>query len=287
VNYIVDMDIEKFFDTVDHRWLMEFLRRRISDPNILRLIGRFLKSGVMEEGKYYQIDKGTPQGGVLSPVLANIYLHYILDIWFVREVERQSIGYSQLTRYADDFVACFQKVAEARAFGVALRERLNKYGLKISEEKSRIIPFGRYPYWSAVRKGKKLETFDFLGFTHYCTRSRKGYFKVERRTSKNKFRQRMKDLNIWMKEVRNLVKIEEWWEMLKLKMVGHYRYYGISGNMPKMKAYHREVVRIAFKWINRRSQKRSYNWVQFQRYLKYNPLPKPKIYHSIYTLSLR
>lgn len=239
----------------------------------------------MEEGKYYQIDRGTPQGGILSPILSNIYLHYYLDLWFETVVKKQAIGFSQLIRYCDDFVACFQKVAEARAFGRDLRKRLNNFGLKVSEEKSRIIPFGRYPYLTAQKGGKRLATFDFLGFSHYCTKTRRDYFKLGRKTSKAKFRQKAKELSWWLKKVRNQVKLEQWWEVLKLKLQGHYRYYGMSGNMPEMRAFHKWAVKLAFKWINRRSQKKSYNWAQFHRFLKYNPLPRPRIYHLTYTLS--
>lgn len=283
INYIVDMDIEKFFDTVDHRWLMRFLGVRIADPSILRLIGRFLKAGVMEEGRYYQIDKGTPQGGVLSPLLANIYLHFCLDLWFEKRVKKRNHGYCQLIRYADDFIVCFQSEAEARAFGDRLKERLSKFGLKVSEEKSHILQFGRQPYYSTKQRVEKLATFDFLGFTHYCTKTRKGYFKLGRKTSKAKFRQRIKELNQWLKSVRNKVRLQQWWEVLRLKLIGHFRYYGISGNMPEMRAFYKRAIRLTFKWINRRSQKKSYNWAQFNRLLKYNPLPKPKIYHP-YTL---
>lgn len=285
VNYIVDMDIEKFFDTVDHKRLMELLRKRIADPSIVRMIGRFLRAGVIEEGRYYQTDKGTPQGSILSPILSNIYLHYCLDLWFEKVIKKQTVGFCQLIRYCDDFVVCFQKVAGARAFGRDLRRRLKEYGLKVSEEKSRIIPFGRYPYLSAQGRDRKLATFDFLGFTHYCTKTRRGYFRVGRKTSKAKFRQRIKEMNQWLKSVRNMVKLQEWWEVLRMKLFGHYRYYGISGNMAEMNAYYKRAIRLAFKWINRRSQKKSYNWAQFHRVLKYNPLPKPKIYHLTYTLS--
>ena len=287
VNCIQDSDIERFFDTVNHKCLMKLLRKRMADPNILRLIGRFLRQGVMEEGKYYQVDKGTPQGGILSPLLANIYLHYCLDMWFEKVVRKKAAGFCRYLRYADDFVVGFQKIADARAFGKALRERLSRFGLSISEEKSRIIPFGRYPWLSAQGKDKKLETFDFLGFTHYCTSTRKGQFRLGRKTAKAKFRQRMKELNKWLKDIHSLVEMKEWWEILKLKLLDHYNYYGISGNMPELKAFYKRAIRLTFKWINRRSQKKSYNWSQFQRFLKYNPLPKPKIYHLTYTLSSR
>ena len=285
VNYIVDMDIEKYYDTVDHKMLMKCLKVRIADPNLLRLIGRFLKAGVIEEGKYYHTDKGTSQGSIMSPVLSNIYLHYCLDLWFEKVVKKRNIGFSRLIRYSDDYVVCFQKVADARKFGKELRERLNKFGLKISEEKSQIIPFGRYPYLYAESKGRKLATFTFLGFTHYCTKTRKGYFRVGRKTSKVKFRLRIKELNEWLKAVRNQTKLDNWWKILRLKLLGHYRYYGISGNMVEMKAFYKRAVRLAHKWINRRSQKKSYNWVQFKKYFIYNPLPVPKIYHKTYTLS--
>jgi group II intron reverse transcriptase/maturase len=280
----VDIDIEKFFDTVDHEWMMKFIRKRVADPSLLRLVGRFLKAGVMEEGKYYEIEKGTPQGGVLSPLLANIYLHYSLDLWFERREKKEARGFSQLVRYADDFVVCFQYEEEARAFGERLKERLGKFGLKVSEEKSRIIPFGRHPYLSAEKREEKLATFEFLGFTHYCTKTRRGYFRLGLRTSRERFKQRMKELNRWMKSVRNQVKLEEWWKVLRLKLAGHFRYYGMSGNMPMMRAFQREAIRLAFKCINRRSQKKSYNWDQFYRYLRFNPLPNPKIYHLTYTL---
>jgi len=285
VNYIVDMDIEKFFDSVDHEWMMKFLKERISDPNILRLVGRFLRTGVMEEGQCHQVDRGTPQGGILSPLLANIYLHYCLDLWFEKRVRRQLRGYARLIRYADDFVICFQKAEEAKGFGKALKERMDKFCLKISEEKSRIIPFGRYPYYTAQKSGRKMETFDFLGFTHYCTRTRRGYFRLGRKTSKAKLRERLKETNRWLKEVRNMIKLKDWWEVLRLKLTGHYRYYGVSGNMPELRAYYKQVIRLAYKWGNRRSQKQSFNWRQFQKYLKYNPLPRPKIYHLTYASS--
>ena len=277
-NHIADMDIEKFFDTVDHKKLIELLKIRIADSNIIRLIGRFLKAGHMEAGKYYEAEKGTPQGSIISPMLANIYLHYALDLWFEKRFKKEAVGHCQLIRYADDFVAVFQKKAEAERFNAEVRERLLMFGLKISEEKSRTIPFGRYPFKSAEQRKKKLSTFDFLGFTFYCTKSRKGNFLLGRKTSSKKYRQKMKELKLWFKAIRNMVTIEEWWGTLRRKLRGHYQYYGISGNMREMQSYYNQAVSKAFKWANRRSQKRSYNWKQYCRYLEHNPLPKPKIY---------
>jgi RNA-directed DNA polymerase len=285
VNYLVDMDIEKFFDTVDHEWMLKFVRQRISDPSLLRLIARFLKSGIMEEGQYQEVEKGTPQGGIISPLLANIYLHYVLDLWFEKKVKRGLKGYTQLVRYADDFIVCFQYRDEAHRFGEMLKERLSKFGLKISEKKSKIIEFGRYFGNRAQREGKRVETFDYLGFTHYCGRSRKGNFMLGRKTAKKKFRQEMKALNQWLKAVRNQVKLEDWWKGLGQKLRGHYQYYGISGNYRGIQQFFWEAQRLAYKWINRRSQMKSYNWEQFNHFQEYNPLPKPRILHVTYTLS--
>ncbi len=284
VNFVVDMDISKFFDTVDHKQLMECLRHRVVDSNLLQLISRFLKSGIMEEGVYCETDQGTPQGGVLSPVLANVYLHYALDLWFETEVIPQLTGYAQLVRYADDFVVCFEKEEEARAFGVALRKRMGKFGLMVSEEKSKIIEFGHCACQKARKYGMKCETFDFLGFTHFCDKTRKGKFKLGRKTSRKKFTQKMTDMNIRLKSIRNLVELEKWWKVLGLKLLGHYRYYGMSGNIRWLQNFYYHTVKLAFKWINRRSQRKSYNWDQFNRFIQFNPLPKPKIYLSLYNL---
>jgi len=286
VNFVVDMDISKFFDTVDHKILMECLEKRIVDPSLLQLIGRFLKSGIMEDGIYFDTEMGTPQGGILSPVLANVYLHYALDKWFVDVVKQQLLGYAQLIRYADDFVVCFEKESEAMAFGGDLRVRMGEFGLTVSEEKSKTIEFGRRACTKAKRYGRKCETFDFLGFTHFCDLSRKGRFKLGRKTSRKKFRQKMAEMNIWLKRIRNLVELKIWWKILGMKLLGHFRYYGMSGNFRMLKNFYHQVVRLAFKWINRRSQRKSYNWAQFTRFILFNPLPKPKIYHSLYNLNL-
>jgi RNA-directed DNA polymerase len=286
VNYIVDMDIEKYFDSVEHRWMMECLKQRINDPSFLRLITRFLKAGIMEEGNYMETDRGTQQGGIVSPVLANIYLHYVLDLWYEKKVKKERRGYTKMIRYADDFIVCFENKEEAEAFGIKLRERLAKFGLRISETKSRTIAFGRKTWQQAKEQGGKPATFDFLGFTHYCTTTRKGRFRAGRQTSRKKFAQKLKVMNLWLKEIRNEIPLEEWWRTLRKKLVGHYQYYGISGNMDRVRAYYRRTELLAFKWINRRSQKKSMTWGFFRKYLSWNPLPVPKIYHRTYTLSV-
>lgn len=194
----------------------------------------------------------------------------------VRICESSGVRFPCATR----LVVCFQAGKEARGFGEMLKERLAKFGLSIAEDKSRIIEFGRYVWQKAQREGRKVDTFDFLGFTFYWAKSRKGGMWLARKTSRAKYRQKVKAVNQWLKEVRNAVKLCEWWPILGRKLVGHYRYYGVAGNMAMMAKFRDQVVKIAFKWINRRSQKKSYSWAQFNRFLKFNPLPVPKIYHS-------
>ena len=278
-NWIADVDIERYFDTVDHEKLMKVVGKRIADPNILRLIKRFLKAGYAEKGKKYSPEEGTPQGAVLSPLLANVYLHYCLDMWFEHSFKREARGYCQLIRYADDFVVCFQKKADADRFRKELRKRMARFGLKVSKEKSWLLPFGRKVLASAQRAGRKVGTFDFLGFTHFCTHSRKGNFLVGRKTAKKKYRLKLRELNKWLKGIRNCIPLKEWWPIFAQKLGGHFRYYGIGGNTSDLQSFYYCAIHSAFKWINRRSQKRSYNWEQFCRFLDFYPLPRPKIFH--------
>ena len=174
-NYIVDVDIKGFFDNVSHEWMMKFLEHKIADRNLLGIIARFLKGGYMEEGKYYKTDVGTPQGGIISPILANVYLHYVLDLWFEKVVRKSCTGQAYMVRYADDFVCCFQSETEAKSFYFDLVARLKKFNLEISEDKTKIMPFGKYAEQNNKRKRiGKPDTFDFLGFTHFCSRSKHG-----------------------------------------------------------------------------------------------------------------
>jgi len=280
VNYVVDLDIEHFFDTVSHHWLLEGLRQRIDDTAFLGLIVRFLDAGAISEGKYQATTEGTPQGSVLSPILANIYLHFILDLWFELRIKKWLNGYARLIRYADDFVVCFEYESEAKGFVNALRKRLSKFGLKIAETKSRLIAFGRQPWAEARRLGKRLETFDFLGFTHYCDRNRAGGFKLGRQTARTRLNRALTGINEWLRWVRNRVRKEQWWPTLVAKLRGLYNYYGVSGNLRSLKNIRERTLWLAYRWINDRSQKRSYNWEQYRRWLKYHPLPEPRICHG-------
>jgi RNA-directed DNA polymerase len=281
-NWVVDADIRGFFDQVDHRWLVRFLEERIADRNLIRLIARFLKAGILEGGVFQASRKGTPQGGILSPVLANIYLHYVLDLWFLKKVKPESSGYCELIRYADDFIILTREERDARMILKLLTARLQEYGLELSSEKTRLIELGRYAEERSRRKGKKPDTFDFLGFTHFVTRSRRGGFKVGRRTAKGKYQSNLKRLNHWVKVNRNRLAVDELWKLLGIKLRGYYRYYGVSDNYESLARYSYQVNRLVFKWMNRRSQRPSFSWDSFNRYLEKYPLPKPKIYTNLH-----
>jgi group II intron reverse transcriptase/maturase len=282
VNYIIDADIKGFFDNVNHEWMERFLKERISDSKFIRYIVRFLKSGIMEEGKYEETKRGTPQGGVISPVLANIYLHYVIDRWFKREVEMKSRGYVELVRYCDDFVIIAEKAEEAQGILTVLRKRLARFGLELSEEKTRIIKFGRRALTQAEQRNEKPATFNFLGFTHYCCRNREGKYKVSRKTEKKRLARSFKKVKEYMQRSRNVAGMEILWKALSRKLKGHYNYYGVSENFRSLQKFYHEVERLLMKWMNRRSQKKSYTWEQFRMYLKRFPLPKPRIYKHLY-----
>jgi len=282
INHIIDADIRSFFDNVDHDWMMRMLEEKIADKNLLKIIRKFLKAGVMEAGKLCQTEEGAPQGGILSPTLSNIYLHYILDLWMEKIIKRDIRGYVELLRYCDDLVILVQHKKEAEEILVELNKRLNKFGLDLSKEKTRLIEFGRYAKINAEEKGKKPDTFDFLGFTHFSDKTRKGNFKVGRKTRRKKLNTSLKGMKGWLKSVRNTTKVREWWKVLAAKLRGHYEYYGISGNHSGIRAFYRQTCKLVFKWINRRSQKKSMNWKQFINYLNNHPLPLPKVKHNIY-----
>ena len=285
VNHIVEADIKGFFDNVSHEELMKLLRIRIVDPSLLELIKRFLKAGYVDNGLLIRSEKGTPQGSILSPMLANIFLHYVLDSWFEKTVKNHLKGFCELVRYADDFVCVIQYMNEALKVEKALKNRFNKFGLEIHPDKSRTFSFGRFEKINAERQHRKANTFDFLGFTHYCDKTRKGYFKVGRKTSRKKFKVKCKEMNVWLKAIRNRVKTKEWWKILQAKLRGHYQYYGVSGNMPAISQYYSITIRLVHKWLNRRSQKKRMSWSKLQDYLECYPLPKPSIKHNLYTLS--
>lgn len=283
VNYILEADIEGFFDHVDHDKMITCLEERIGDPRFINLIVSFLKAGVMEGHQKKETIEGTPQGGILSPILANIYLHYVLDLWFTKREQSVLTGYSQLVRYADDFVIGIQHEQDARRIQEDLKERLKTFGLTLSTEKTNLIEFGRFAEENKKKQdGTKPQTFNFLGFTHYCDYTRDGRFAMKVRTSRKRFNRALKATSDWFKVVRTKVPIQELWTILKMKLQGHYQYYGVSGNFADIKTYYHQTRQAAYKWLNRRSQKKSWNWEQFNNYTMRYPLPQPKLYYAFY-----
>ncbi|WP_010652031.1 group II intron reverse transcriptase/maturase [Oceanobacillus massiliensis] len=283
VNYVVDVDIQGF-DNVDHKWMMEFLKLRIADLSLLRIIGRFLKGGYMEEGKKYKTDNGTPQGGVISPVLANVYLHYVLDLWFEKKVKKQCNGQAYIVRYADDFVCCFQYQSEAQEFFQSLKLRLKKFNLEIAEDKTKIIPFGQFAEKYAKQKGNsKSATFNFLGFTHYCGKSNQGKFRVKRKSSRKKVQSKLKESKEWLKKNRNK-NIHIIMDRFRRSLIGYYNYYCITDNSLNVSNFKCRIEELLFKWLNRRSQRKSFTWDKFRLFLDKYPLPSPRIKVNIYNL---
>lgn len=274
VNYIVDADIEGFFENVSHEWLRKFLEYTIEDKNFIRYIGRFLNCGIMEQGKKIVKERGTPQGGLISPVLANVYLHYVLDLWIEKDIKRRYRGEVHEVRYADDFVVCFEYEKEAKEFYEELKERLAKFNLKLSEEKSKIIKFGR-------KSGGSKETFNFLGFTHINSKGRKGYYKVLHKTDQKKLKHKKQVAKQWIKENIKLP-IKELIKRLNVKLIGHYRYYGITDNYSRIKEYKNYIQWQLYKQLKRRSQKDKTTIEKFYKILEYNPIAEPKIYFSLW-----
>ncbi len=277
VSHVVESDIRSFFDEVSHNWTLKFLEHRIGDPRILRLISRMLKGGIMEAGLVQASEKGTPQGSILSPLLSNIYLHYVLDLWFSRRIKKQCQGEAYYFRFADDFLACFQHKGEAEHFKNRLNDRLEGFGLKVAEEKTRCIEFGRFARAEAQKRGQKPEEFTFLGFTHYCGKTRKRNFRVKRRTSRKKFALSLRGFTDWVRKSRSVLRKGEMLRRAKVRIEGHLNYYAITDNSKMCSTYRHYATRILFKWINRKSQRRSYTWKGFMQALKWVGWPRTNI----------
>lgn len=282
-NYILDADIKGYFDNINHELIMKALEMHIRDTNLLRLIRRFLKVGIMENGQYLTSEYGTPQGSILSPVLANIVMYYGV-ILFVERIKKTSRGYIEIINYADDMILCFQYKYEAEKTYELLKQRLKQLGLEFAEDKTRLIEFGRFANENIKKTGRsKPETFDFLGFTHYCSVNRNGKFRVKRKTSKKKFKQKVQEFKCWIKENRHRP-LKEIMETVKRKLIGHYNYYGITDNSVMLKKYLYNILKLLYKNLNRRSQKKSYTRDSFDIMVKYFNLPYPTIKVSIYAV---
>jgi RNA-directed DNA polymerase len=255
VNWVLDADIRGFFDSIDHAWLIKFIEHRIADKRVIRHLLKWLKAGVLEDGAKTIAEKGTPQGGSISPLLANIYLHYVLDLWADRWRKRIANGEMIIVRYADDFVVGFQHQNDATKFQAELSERLAKFGLELHETKTRLIEFGRFAANSRGKRGLgKPETFTFLGFTHYCGKTRKGCFTIKRKTAGKKLRAKLQEVKAKLR--RNMhTDVGKVGKYLRSVLVGHYRYYAVPGNDRALKTFRFEIFKYWLKMLRRRSQK--------------------------------
>jgi RNA-directed DNA polymerase len=280
--WVLEADIENFFDSVNHSKLRELLSQRVSDGVLLRLIGKWRNAGVMEAGVVRHPETGTPQGGVISPLLANVYLHEVLDVWWERDVRPRMSGRTSLVRYADDFVLLFEKEEDARRVEAVLSKRFEKYGLKLHPEKTRLIRFER-PSGPPPPGGASGErpSFDLLGFTHFWGKSRKGKWVVKRKTMSTRFSRTLKRISVWCSVNRHLP-IKEQHAALSRKLRGHDAYYGITGNARALSLLRPLVRRIWHKWLNRRSWKAALTWVKMCRLLEVFPLPPARVVHSVY-----
>jgi group II intron reverse transcriptase/maturase len=277
VSHVVEADIRSFFDKVNHQWMLKFLEHRIGDPRIIRLVSRMLKAGILEDGLVRASEEGTPQGSILSPLLSNIYLHYALDLWFSRRFKKRCRGQAYYFRFADDFLACFRYRSDAIAFRAQLEDRLQGFGLELAPEKTRCIEFGRFARERARKRGQKPQEFTFLGFTHYCGKTREGYFKLKRRTSRKKFGQSLNKFTDWARRSRNILSKAQMLERGRTRLIGHLNYYAVTDNSDKCSSYVHHATRILFKWINRKSQRPSYTWKGFEQVLKRYKWPRPNV----------
>jgi RNA-directed DNA polymerase len=278
ISWIVDADVSGFFDSIDHELLRNTIRKRVNDGEVIRLIGKWLTAGVLEEGVLSHSDEGTPQGGVISPMLANIFLHEVLDDWYVKEVKPRLIGKSFLVRFADDFIIGCEREVDARRIMTVLPKRFNRFKLTIHPKKSKLIKFRKTP--KGMGDGSGDDTFDFLGFTHYWARSRKGNWAIKRKTVGKRLRRSVKAIWQWCRANRHLP-IKEQQRKLNQKLTGHYQYYGIRHNYRMLDMVYRKTI-IAWRyWLSRRSTKSNIPWTKFEVLRAAYPLAKPRIVHSI------
>ena len=280
--WVVEVDIRKFFDTLDHRHLRELVGKRVRDGVLLRLIGKWLNAGVMEDGAISYPDSGSPQGGVISPMLSNIYLHYVLDDWFEREVKPRLNGQAHLIRYADDFVIGFTDEQDARRVMEVLPKRFGRYGLSLHPDKTRLIPFRQPPPGGGGGKeGQEPGSFDFLGFTHIWALSQRGRWVVKQRTAANRLRRAVRSIAQWCRANRHLP-VAQQHEILSQKVRGHYAYYGTTGNSTSLSRFRTAAVNCWRKWLSRRNRQRLQTWEVFRRLQQRYPLPEVYVPRSIY-----
>jgi group II intron reverse transcriptase/maturase len=278
VQTVIDIDLKNYFGTIDHQMMEEILRRKIKDPKFMRYIIRMFKAGVLSKDELKISEQGVPQGSICSPILANIYAHYALDLWIQNDVKPNCKGKVQLFRYADDAVICCEQEKDALRIKEILPKRLGKFKLFMNEEKTKLVAFDK----TKAKMGIKQGTFNFLGFMFYYGKSKMGKIIPKVKTKPKAMNTKLKRVAEWFKEIRNKLKMKEIWKKFCAKLRGHINYYGVSHNIQSIEKFLYESTRIAFKWLNKRSQRKSFTWDKFERYLKQNPLPQAKIIHRLF-----
>lgn len=284
-NYIFETDIRGCFDNISHEWLIKFLENDIADKKLIKVIKKFLESGIMENKEVKFSEQGTPQGNQMSPILANVFLHYVLDNWVEKRFKQSIKGRMNIVRYADDFVCTFQNYEDAVKFSKDIKERFKKFGMELAEEKTRLIEFGRFAKINRENKGMgKPETFEFLGFTFYCSQdSKKEFYRVKVKTSNKRLNKKLKEVKEWLKDNRTK-NINEIMSHIRLVLIGHYNYFGVTDNTNSICKFYNRVKGLLFKWLNRRSQKISFTYEEFylKELIKYK-LPNPLIKVNLLT----
>jgi len=276
VSWVLEADLKNFFGSLDHEWMLKFVEHRIGDPRIISLIRRWLKAGVMEDGKIQATEIGTPQGGSVSVLLSNVYLHYVLDLWFEKLVRPQMRGEAYLVRYIDDFIVCFQYRSDAVRFHEVLEKRLKKFALQLEPSKTRLVEFGRYATKHANERGKKLETIYFLGFTHFCTRNRNGNFMVGRKTEKTRLKRIIAELQEEMRRIRHWP-VRAQTQIINQMLRGHYNYYGLAGNIKSLFKVYEKAIWCWRRMLSSRSSKSYITWDKFHKIKALFPLLRPKL----------